>query len=72
VLGLWGHVGPIFCHLDTAQGSRILSVQSDRPFDHVVLYASPLAASCEPYLARAWKNGETAGWTIRYRTISSF
>jgi hypothetical protein len=67
ITGIWGQRGAILCHLDPALGGGVLSVEVDRPLDHAVLYASPRAASPEPQLARAWKNGETAAWTVRYR-----
>lgn len=65
-LGLWGATGPIHCELDPALGGGRISIHLDRPLDHVVLYASPTAASPEPQWARAWKNGETDDWSLRY------
>jgi hypothetical protein len=69
VLGLWGDTRPILCRLDEALGGGVVSVQVDRPLDHAVIYASPLASSVEPQLARIWKDGEQASWTIRYRWL---
>lgn len=67
VVGLWGVRAPVTCHLDPDLGGGCVTVEVDRPLDHVVLYASPRAASVEPQLARSWKNGEEASWSIRYR-----
>lgn len=67
VVGLWGVLAPVVCHLDPALGGGRMTVAVDRPLDHAVLYASPRAASVEPQLARSWKNGEEASWSVRYR-----
>ena len=44
-----------------------MSLQLDRPLDHLVLYASDLVASPETKIMRAWREGEEAEWTLRYR-----
>lgn len=66
-VGLWGATGPVRCLLDPRLGGGVMDVAVNRPMDHLVLYASPLAASCEPQLARAWKDHENAQWTVSYR-----
>lgn len=64
--GLWGHVGSIDCHLDPALGGGAMRLALDRPWDHVVLWASPHASSAEPQLARIWPRADTAAWTVSY------
>jgi len=69
VLNLWGERGPIICHLDPQLGGGRVGITLDRPLDHIVIYASPLAASPEPYLAHCFKDGEETSWTISYRWL---
>ena len=66
-VNLWGEAGPVVLHLDPELGGGRLSVQVDRPLDHLVLYCSDLVASPEGKIMRAWRDNETATWTIRYR-----
>ena len=67
VVGLWGSREAIGLALDPALGGGRVELTLDRPLDHLVVYASRRAASPEPQLARAFKDGETASWTLRYR-----
>jgi len=67
VVGLWGANEAIRMELDELAGGGCLDLQLDRPLDHVVLFATRQAASPEPQLCRAWKNGERSAWTLRYR-----
>ena len=64
---IWGTVAPVILHLDPKLGGGKLSVQVDRPLDHLVLYCSPRVASPETKIMRAWRDGEQTSWTIRYR-----
>jgi len=66
VTGLWGSRSPLQIECDPACGGGILSITLDRPLDHLVLFATDTAASPEPQLVRAWKNGEQNHWSIRY------
>jgi len=66
VTGLWGHCGSIDCQLDAALGGGAVRMTLDRPWDHVVLWASRRATSAEPLLSRIWPRNDTASWTIGY------
>ena len=66
VTGLWGHCGAIDCRLDPALGGGTVRMAIDRPWDHLVLWASPSATSAEPQLARMWPRQDTASWTMSY------
>ncbi len=67
VTGLWGSRDAVLVDCDTECCGGTLSISLDRPMDHLVLFATETAASPEPQLSRAWKNGETACWSIRYQ-----
>ena len=67
--GVWGHRGNIDCHLSPSRGGGIMRLELDKPWDHVVVWASSNAASAEPQLARIWPRHERAGWSLRYRWI---
>ncbi len=67
VTGVWGTTDPVRLHLDPRQGGGRLDLHLDRPLDKLVIYATQRAYSVEPYLARAWQDGETAAWTLDYR-----
>lgn len=69
--GLWGGDGAVVCHLPARRGGGALAMTCDRPWNHLVLWASPSAASAEPQLGRIWPDGETAGWTLRYRWLTA-
>lgn len=64
--GLWGHTGAIDCRLDPALGGGTVRMALDRPWDHVVLWASRRATSAEPQLARMWPRQDSASWTMAY------
>ena len=65
--GLWGASPELITHLDpTLSGGRV-SVQVDRPLDHLVVWANDLVFSPEPKICRLWLDGERASWAIRYR-----
>lgn len=66
VTGLWGHQGAIECRLDPALGGGAMRLAVDRPWDHVVLWASRCASSAEPQLVRLWPRNDTASWTLSY------
>ncbi len=68
--GLWGSTPPLTIDLDPALGGGRVECRLDRPLDHVVVWANRRTFSPEPKLSRAWLDGETASWTIRYRFIS--
>jgi len=67
VTGLWGSRDPVVLDCDPECCGGTLSITLDRPMDHLVLFATKTAASPEPQLSRAWKNGETASWSLRYQ-----
>jgi hypothetical protein len=67
--GLWGHFGDIDCHLSPARGGGLVRLELDKPWDHVVVWASTCASSVEPQLSRIWPRRERAGWSLRYRWI---
>lgn len=69
-VNLWGESGPVVLHLDPAVGGGQIALQLDRPLDHLVLYCSDRVASPETKLMRAWRDGETATWTLTYRVPS--
>jgi hypothetical protein len=64
VTNVWGSTEPLVLDLD---GGGHLRIELDRPLDKLIVYASRLAFSVEPYLSRAWHNGEQAAWQLRYR-----
>ena len=65
--GLWGASPELITHLDPTLGGGQVSIQVDRPLDHLVVWANDLVFSPEPKLCRLWLDGERAAWTIRYR-----
>ena len=67
IAGLWGgtHAGRI--HLDPNCGSGVVSLDLDRPLDHVVIWGNDHVISLEPKLARTWLSSESAAWTLRYQ-----
>lgn len=67
VTGVWGTASSIEVALDPALGGGAMRVAVDRPLDKLVLFGSPHAFSPEPFWARAWHDGEEAGWTVDYR-----
>jgi hypothetical protein len=66
VTGIWGHTQPLTLDLD---GGGKLQVELNRPLDKLIVFATRQAFSVEPYIARAWHNGEAADWSIRYRLL---
>lgn len=64
VTNVWGNADPLVLDLD---GGGRLRIEVSRPLDKLIVYATRLAFSVEPYLARAWHDGERAEWSLRYR-----
>ncbi len=69
VTGVWGSSAPLLLDLD---GGGRLQIEVSHPLDKLIVYATRQAFSVEPYLARAWHNGESATWSIRYRLVAWF
>lgn len=67
--GVWGHVGPVDCRLDDALGGGAVRMTPSYPWDHVVLWASPMSTSAEPILARMWPRDDAATWSVAYTWI---
>ena len=64
---LWGTTPTITVDLDPALGGGQVSINVDRPLDHLVVWGAGHVFSPEPKLSRLWLDGETASWAIRYR-----
>ncbi len=62
--GCWGRQAAIGIALESGPELRL---EGDWPLDHMVLWASDLAASCEPKWARTVQAGEEWRWSLRYR-----
>lgn len=67
ITGIWGTRPELRLDLDPRLGGGAVAIQVDRPLDKLIVYATSLAFSVEPYLARAWHDGEADEWTVRYR-----
>lgn len=67
VTGVWGLSDPVEIELDTRLGGGVVRIEVSKPIDKLVVYATPRVFSVEPYIARAWHDGEEAEWSIRYR-----
>lgn len=65
--GLWGTTPTLRVALDPALGGGQVSLQLDRPLDHLVVWAGETVFSPEPKLCRLWLDGEVASWSLRYR-----